>query len=135
MTDIQNSSFEQIEAINKRKNMTTEIKDTKKVKKNGTRQRIATPAYTSVEDATEEEIQEALNATRFRSEFSETLNGLSVGEGKKFAGDILRLKQKVSVFAKSHGRKFVVRAGNNGYVIIVRSEDPVPSEVFAEQNA
>jgi hypothetical protein len=131
MTDIQNSSYEQIEQINKRSNKMTTEKAPKAVKKNGTVKRVKMPpAYdlSQEHDGSDELFQEITKAVQSRSELGHFLETIQVGRCKIIGGDVSRIqsiKTSVSNFGKRCGRKFIVRAGgDNGSIVIARLKDP-----------
>jgi hypothetical protein len=127
MTDIRNMSEDELTQLNQGNRRPTGIikmSETKlaptKLKKTKTDKPKAPPAYSFLEDATEEEIQEVLNATRYVSEFTSKLRDLPVGGGfRAVGGDIVRLKQMNAARGKTLGSKFKARE-INGNVIIVR---------------
>lgn len=81
------------------------------------------PAYTALEDATDEEINAALSAQRSRSDFTRRVESLTeVGKSfKAVNGDVARIRQKLSVLAKRLGCKLIARPVEND-VVIVRVE-------------
>lgn len=130
MTDIRNMSEDELEQLNTGTRrptgvikMSEVIKAPAKLKKAKTnKQHNPTPPYTFLEDATEEEIQEVLNATRSVSEFTSKLRDLPVGGGfRAVGGDIERLRQMNAARGKTLGAKFKARE-INGNVVIVRVE-------------
>jgi hypothetical protein len=136
MADIRTMNFEQVEELNRNnKRMSTETKTprTKKI-----RTRTSTPAYKAILDATPEDFAKAVvDQASYRSEFSKALNALNVFTpeqpvGKKVEGDFNRIRQMVSQFAKTSGKRFTVqKSQDNGYVIIKRVE---PEPVAEAQN-
>lgn len=130
MTDIRNMSVDELEQLNTGTRrptgvikMSEVIKAPAKLKKTKTNKpHNPTPAYSFLEDATEEEIQEVLNATRSLTEFTIKLRDLPVGGGfRAVGGDIVRLRQMNAARGKKFGAKFKAREVN-GNVVIVRVE-------------
>ena len=82
----------------------------------------STAAFTTIEEASPEEITAALQKqTSRKSELTRKLEELSVNGGYKIDGDFDRLKRDVLALGRQLKRKFVVsEADEPGKVIVVR---------------
>jgi hypothetical protein len=96
--------------------------DTKKpAAKTPVKSRNTAPAFTSIENASDDEVNVAVAQSTYRNAFVQALAVLETGKGLKIDGDFNRLRSATSVFAKKSGKQFLVRKSKeNGLVIVVR---------------
>jgi hypothetical protein len=90
--------------------------------------RNTAPAFTSIENASDDEVNVAVAQSTYRNAFVQALAALETGKGLKVDGDFNRLRAATSGFAKKSGKQFLVRKSKeNGLVIVVRIEDVIVS--------
>lgn len=134
MTDIRLMTDDEINQLNQGTigtKIMTEVKAPTKTKKLSTKQKPTTPIvdHSTWQDLEDYQVDEALNASRARGELTRMLETIELGKGKRVQGDIARIRQRLSTFGKSSGRKFVAREdGEKGFVRIVRVTPKVDND-------
>jgi hypothetical protein len=89
------------------------------------RSRNTAPAFTSIENASDDEVNVAVSQATYRNAFVQALAALESGKGLKVDGDFNRLRAATSGFTKKSGKQFLVRKSKeNGLVIVVRLAEP-----------
>jgi len=98
----------------------------KAVVKKPFKSRNTAPAFTSIENASDDEVNVAVSQATYRNAFVQALAALETGKGLKVEGDFNRLRAAASGFSKKSGKQFLVRKSKeNGLVIVVRTEDVI----------
>lgn len=88
--------------------------------------RNTAPAFTSIENASDDEVNVAVAQSTYRNAFVQALAALETGKGLKVDGDFNRLRSAAAAFSKKSGKQFLVRKSKeNGLVIVVRTEDVI----------